>query len=80
MNDPLVNGAVKNALKAQVADWITWAVRALIPLIFVAAIAMWNTINSIEKDVAVLVEKVDSHSSQLNAIWQRVAPPVVPSR
>lgn len=61
-------------LGAIVGDWATWGIRALIPALAYLAYQSYQELNHVAVQVAVLDAKVDNHTSQLSAIWQRLPP------
>ena len=60
-------------------DWSKWATRtiiaALVPLLLGIAWAAYQNLEKVQTAVAVLDSKIESHTAQLAAIWQRVARP-----
>jgi cell division protein FtsL len=63
----------------RIEDWSKWATRsiiaALIPLLLGIAWAAYQNLEKLQTAVAVLDSKIESHSQQLTAIWQRVSRP-----
>ena len=67
-----VNGR-RRPVSGIVADWLTWAIRAIVPAIAYLAWLQFQSDARLEEGQALINQKIDEHTGELQRMWVAIS-------